>query len=218
MFTGVSLDQALKYWKSGKEVIVLDRTVKSPSGGYETYSLDELFKNLELLVDVPAVEKTEFKQVVEDMVQPDQKQEMPAEEKVAPPPTGPEVSEMLPAGKTKKEIALQLAKQGMKAPEIAKKIDAKYSTVYNWLNPDKCRPKKKTEEISVNYKNPNAHPGWNADRKKCKTCRYRQAHNNPTDLNKGSCNYIEIAGHSRGCAVEDCNRYVKGARMGRKKK
>ena len=86
MFTGVSLDQALRYWKNGKEVIVLDRTVKSPSGGYETYSLDELFKNLELLVDVPAVEKPEFKQVVEDMVQPDQKQEMPAEEKVAPPP------------------------------------------------------------------------------------------------------------------------------------
>lgn len=125
---------------------------------------------------------------------------------------------MLPARKTKKEIALQLAKQGMKAPEIAKKINAKYSTVYNWLNPDKCRPKKKTEEISVNYKNPDAHPEWNADRKKCKTCRYRQAHNNPTDQNKGNCNYIEIAGHSRGCAVEDCDRYVKGKRMERKKK
>ena len=125
---------------------------------------------------------------------------------------------MLPAGKTKKEIALQLAEQGMKAPEIAKKIDAKYSTVYNWLNPDKCRPKKKAEEISVNYKNPDARPGWNADRKKCKTCRYRQAHNNPTDQNKGNCNYIEIAGHSRGCAVEDCDRYVKGTRMERKRK
>ena len=33
MFTGVSLDQALRYWKNGKEVIVLDRTVKSPAGG-----------------------------------------------------------------------------------------------------------------------------------------------------------------------------------------
>ena len=32
MFTGVSLDQALKYWKNRKEVIVLDRTVKSPAG------------------------------------------------------------------------------------------------------------------------------------------------------------------------------------------
>ena len=124
---------------------------------------------------------------------------------------------MLSAGKTKKEIALQLAEQGMKAPEIAKKIDVKYSTVYNWLNPDKCRPKKKTEEPSVNYKNPNARPGWNADRRKCRTCRYRQAHNNSTDQNKGNCNYIEIARHSRGCAVEDCDRYVKGKRMERNK-
>ena len=68
------MDQALRYWKNGKEVIVLDRTVKSPSGGYETYSLDELFKNLELLVDVPAVEDPKFKQAVAGMVQPDQKQ------------------------------------------------------------------------------------------------------------------------------------------------
>lgn len=125
---------------------------------------------------------------------------------------------MLPSGKTKKEIALQLAEQGMKAPEIAKKIDAKYNTVYNWLNPDKCRPKKKTDVISVDYKNPDARPGWNADRRKCKTCRYRQAHNNPTDQNKGNCNYIEIAEHSRGCAVEDCDRYVKGAIMKKERK
>ncbi|HIZ74928.1 MAG TPA: helix-turn-helix domain-containing protein [Candidatus Mediterraneibacter stercoravium] len=128
------------------------------------------------------------------------------------------MSEMLSAGKSKKEIALQLAEQGMRAPEIAKKIDAKYSTVYNWLNPDKCRPKKKAKEITVDYKNPDARSGWNADRKKCKTCRYRQAHYNPTDLNKGNCNYIEIAGHSRGCDVEDCDRYVKGTRMERKRK
>ena len=89
MFTGVSLDQALRHWKNGKEVIVLDRTVKSPSGGYETYSLDELFKNLELLVDVPAVENPKFKQAVKEMVQSDPKQEeSPEEESVTPPPQG----------------------------------------------------------------------------------------------------------------------------------
>lgn len=214
MFTGVSFEQAIDYWKKGREVIVLDRTVKSPSGGYETYSLDELFKNLELLADVPAVENMEFKQAVADMVQSGQKQEEPAKEKSSTPPTGPEVSEMLPAGKTKKEIALQLAEQGMKAPEIAKKIDAKYSTVYNWLNPEKCRPKLKKQEIPVDYKNPDAKPGWNADREKCKTCRYRQRKRNEIT---GSCDYISIAGHSRGCAVEDCNRYVKGDRMEQKK-
>ena len=88
MFTGVSLDKALKHWKNGKEVIVLDRTVKSPAGGYETYSLDELFKNLELLADVPAVENPEFKQAVSDMIQPDQRQEEPSEEESSTPPDG----------------------------------------------------------------------------------------------------------------------------------
>ena len=219
MFTGVSFEQAIDYWKKGREVIVLDRHSQNASGGYDNFPFEELFRNVELLADVPAVENPEFQQAVEKMMQLNQKQEEPSEEKsCTPPPTGPEVSEMLPAGKTKKEIALQLEEQGMKAPEIAKKIDAKYSTVYNWLNPDKCRPKKKTEEISVNYKNPDARPGWNADREKCKTCRYRQAHNNPTDQNKGNCNYIEIAEHSRGCAVEDCDRYVKGAIIRKERK
>ena len=86
MLTGVSLDQALRYWKNGKEVIVLDRTVKSPAGGYETYSLDELFKNLELLADVPAVQNPEFKQAVEDMIRPEEKQEELTEEKSSTPP------------------------------------------------------------------------------------------------------------------------------------
>ena len=69
MLTGVDFRQAIKYWTQGGEVIVLDRTVKSPAGGYETYSFDELFRNLEFLVDVPAVENPEFRQAVEDMVQ-----------------------------------------------------------------------------------------------------------------------------------------------------
>lgn len=69
MLTGVDFRQAIKYWTQGGEVIVLDRTVKSPAGGYETYSFDELFRNLEFLVDVPAVEDPEFRQAVEDMVQ-----------------------------------------------------------------------------------------------------------------------------------------------------
>jgi len=87
VFTGVSFEQAIEYWKKGREVIVLDRTVKSPAGGYETYSLDELFKNLELLVDVPAVENPEFGQAVAEMV--GQKQEETSGEKSStPPPNG----------------------------------------------------------------------------------------------------------------------------------
>lgn len=117
---------------------------------------------------------------------------------------------MLPTGKTKKEIALELASQGKTAAEVAKELDVKYNTVYSWLNSEKCRTRKRTEEIPLDYKNPDAYPGWNADRKKCKSCRYRQVHNNSTDSNKGNCNYIEIARHSRGCEVGDCDRYVKG--------
>lgn len=218
MLTEKSRNKALEAFLKGRKVIVMAVFDDGSIAAAERLEDILMTEDRHYLVDVPAVENPEFKQVVTEMVQSGQKQEEPAEEKSSIPPTGPEVSEMLPAGKTKKEIALQLAEQGIKAPEIAKKLDAKYSTVYNWLNTDKCRPKKKTEGISVNYKNPNARPGWNADRKKCKTCRYRQAHNNPTDLNKGNCNYIEIAGHSRGCAVEDCDRYVKGARMERKRK
>ena len=133
-----------------------------------------------------------------------------------PPPTGPEVSDPLPAGtgKTKKETALELAAQGMNAGQIARQIGAKYSTVYHWLNPEKCRPKLKKQEIPVDYKNPDAKPGWNADREKCKTCRYRQRKRNEIT---GGCDYISIAGHSRGCAVEDCDRHVAGDRMEQKK-
>lgn len=216
MFTGVSLDQALKYWKNGKEVIVLDRTVKSPAGGYETYSLDELFKNLELLADVPAVENPEFKQAVADMTKPDQKQgKTSGEESITPPPSErPGVSDMPLAGKTKKEAALELAVKGMKAPDIARKIGAKYSTVYNWLNPEKCRPKKKSKMDYGNYRNPDARPGWNADRKKCKTCKFRPA--SALKSNGAGCDYCDLVGHSRGCAVEDCDRYEKGNRIERK--
>ena len=85
MFTGVSFEQAIDYWKKGREVIVLDRNSQNASGGYDNFPFEELFRNVELLADVPAVENPKFKQAVRDMVQPVQKQEIPAEEKVVPP-------------------------------------------------------------------------------------------------------------------------------------
>ena len=89
MFTGVDFDKAIECWRKGREVIVLDRTVKSPSGGYETYSFDELFRNLELLADVPAVENPDFSQAVAAMVHgSDQKPEEPTEQESNTPPDG----------------------------------------------------------------------------------------------------------------------------------
>ena len=134
-----------------------------------------------------------------------------------PPPTRPEVDEQPPAGKTKKEQALELAEAGLNASQIAKQIGAKYGTVYSWINPEKCRTKPKKTEIPEDYINPDAKPGWNADRKKCKTCRYRQSQWD-TKHGRGSCGYLEITGHSRGCAPEDCDRYVKGPRIEKSKK
>lgn len=117
----------------------------------------------------------------------------------------------------KQKLIIELAEKGMTVSEIAQHTGINYKSVYYYMNREKYKPKKKAAAIPVDYKNPDARPGWNADRKKCKTCRYRQAHNNPTDQNKGNCNYIEIVGHSRGCAVEDCDRYVNGKRMERNK-
>lgn len=89
MFTGVDFDKAIECWRKGREVIVLDRTVKSPSGGYETYSFDELFRNLELLADVPAVENPDFSQALAAMVHgSDQKPEEPTGQESNTPPGG----------------------------------------------------------------------------------------------------------------------------------
>lgn len=86
MFTGVSFEQAIDCWKKGREVIVLDRNSQNSSGGYDNFPFEELFRNVELLADVPAVENPEFTQVVADMVQSGQKQEEPAEETSSTPP------------------------------------------------------------------------------------------------------------------------------------
>ena len=70
MFTGVNFEKAIDYYKKGKEVIVLDRNSlgKNEKSGYDTFSFSELGKNLDFLVDVPAVPNPEFEQAVQDML------------------------------------------------------------------------------------------------------------------------------------------------------
>lgn len=50
------------------------------------------------------------------------------------------------------------------------------------------------------YKNP-----------KCKTCMYRAA-----DYYENGCDYILVTGHSRGCPVEECDKYERKARKRKK--
>lgn len=91
MFITVTLEQAIEYWKKGREVIILDRHAKNENGGYATCGFAEPFQDVELLADVPAVENPEFKQAVADMVQqkpePDP-EESSEEESSAPPQRG----------------------------------------------------------------------------------------------------------------------------------
>ena len=213
MFTGVSFEQAIDYWKKGREVIVLDRHSQNASGGYDNFPFEELFRNVELLADVPAVENPEFKQAVADMVQSDPKQEEPSgEENVTPPPSErPEVSEMLPAGKTAKEIILDLAAQGMTAPEIARKTGIKYNTVYFHLNPEKCSKRKKSAKSAMK-ESAVRKSGWNKDRHACKSCQYRAG-----GASSG-CDYYVITDMERGCDPADCDKYAEGDRREGKKK
>ena len=211
MFTGVSFEQAIDYWKKGREVIVLDRHSQNAFGGYDNFPFEELFRNVELLVDVPAVENPEFMQAVKDMVQPDQNQEEPSgKENVTPPPPSerPEVSEMLPAGKTAKEIILDLAAQGMSASQIAAELGLKYNTVYYYLHPEKCSKRKKSAKpakpVPAVKKSAIGKPGWNKDRHACKSCKY-QARGA-----RSGCDYYVITDMERGCDPADCDKYAEG--------
>ena len=67
------MKKAIDYYKKGKEVIVLDR--------------NSLGKNLDFLVDVPAVPNPEFEQAVQDMVEPDQNENDTEGDEQLPPQT-----------------------------------------------------------------------------------------------------------------------------------
>lgn len=196
MLTGVDFRQAIKYWTQGREVIVIDRSSLHASGGYDNFPFEDLFKNVELLADVPAVEDPEFRQEVEDMIRksdPENKEDT----ETPPPLTGPEKKDA-PAGKPKKELALELAAKGMPVKEIADQLGVKYGTVYYWVKNDS-----------------NKKPGWNADRHACQTCMYRAT--GPLKTNGAGCDYVSIAGRSRECTVEDCEKYIKGTPKSKKK-
>lgn len=198
MLTGVDFRQAIKYWTQGREVIVIDRSSLHASGGYDNFPFEDLFRNVELLADVPAVENPEFRQAVEDMVQEsDPENEEDTETPPPPPLTGPEKKDA-PAGKPKKELAMELAAKGMPVKEIADQLGVKYGTVYYWVKNDS-----------------NKKPGWNADRHACQTCMYRAT--GPLKTNGAGCDYVSIAGRSRECTVEDCEKYIKGTPKSKKK-
>lgn len=103
-----------------------------------------------------------------------------------------------PKRKEAKDIIEPYVRQGLSDSEIAEKTGIKYSTV--WAAAKKIR-----ERLAETK-------GKNADRHLCKTCKYRAAAYN--QKNTGiKCEYALKSGtkRSRGCDVEDCDKYEKGA-------
>lgn len=203
-----NLKEALADYIKGKPVTVL---WTKDDGSMDVRLLSDILDQEEnhFLVNVPAYHNPEFAQAVAEMVD----QNRPDNCSVEVEPAGitekdgsttplTESDPIVIPAENKREKALELAKEGKGAAEIARLIDAKYSTVYSWLNPDKCKkPKPENKTAS------------NADRHKCRTCMFRATGN----TRGAGCSYIEITGHSRGCSVEECSVYQKGNAVSKRK-
>ena len=171
------------------------------------FRLRNFFKDLDFLVDVPAVVNPDFEQAVQGMTEADQvdpddiiQVAHETQEGIPPPPTEPEerMEEEtidLPADniEDKKEKIRKLVEEGYTNREIADQTGIPFGTVGYHA----ARFRKKEKE-----------PVDNSDRHLCKTCKFRS--NRPT---VNSCDYAGLMNHSRGCKVEECTKYEKGARM-----
>ena len=109
-----------------------------------------------------------------------------------------DVQRVKPKRKTAGDIIEPYVRQGLSNSEIAKKTGIKYSTV-------QMAAKKIRERLEETK-------GKNADRHLCKTCKYRAAayYQNGSGI---KCEYALKSGtkRTRGCDVEDCDKYEKGA-------
>lgn len=212
MLTGVNFEKAIDYYKKGKEVIVLDRNSlgKNEKSGYDTFSFSELGKNLDFLVDVPAVPNPEFEQAVQDMVEPDQNENDTEGDEQLPPQNQPErklEKETVAApGKMSREekskIIRPLIKKGLKNKEIAERTGIPLGTVNGLSGPIR-------KELKNPVKAEMIKSGDNSDRHKCRTCQYRHS-------DAGGCDYCIHTGKERGCDVEVCDKAVAGARLTKK--
>lgn len=220
MFTGVTFNQAMKYYLQGKEVIVLDRnSVRSNGKGYDTFPFEELFKNIDLLADVPAVENPEFKEAVRKMTdgsspQTEETKETPQqksqEHSTEPKDCGGGNTEPPKrAKKTKKSIILELTEQGMTAKEIVEITGFEIQTVHQ----TRYLAKRNAKETQAETPKGQQTIEDNSDRHLCKICAYRGSAFQGKSANSSSatgCEYAIIKGHPRGCSADNCNVFEKG--------
>ena len=206
MYIEKSLKEALEDYILGRPVTVL---WTGNNGGMNAMRLSDLLEQEEnhYLVNVPAVANPEFEQAVREMeesVQPEPEEIIQAvhetQESITPPEKPEERMEEetidLPADniEDKKEKIRKLVEEGYTNREISDRTGIPFGTVGYHA----ARFRKKEKEPAVD----------NSDRHLCKTCKFRS--NRPT---VNSCDYAGLMKHSRGCKVEECTKYEKGARM-----
>lgn len=109
---------------------------------------------------------------------------------------------------TVREKIATYIEQGLSVNEISKITGYGYNTVRYAISPEK-RSKKKKQNTEEEMKSISWQIGWNKDRKKCRTCKFRSR-----NKTVNGCDYIEHHnGRSRCCKVEDCDKYVRGNRL-----
>lgn len=238
MLVEKSVKEALIDYAKGRKVVVLQC---SEDGKMDANLLSDFleYDNNKYLVDVPAVIDPEFESAVQDMMKgsevitpaEEDVNEEPAEseveesesandedgeEKQLPPPSAPELEkeEVVPAKNSKKkeydpEVLRKYVLDGKSNKEIAEMMKVSVGTIKNWVYENGLTG---FRARGGGRKEPQRGYGYNSDRHLCRSCRYRDG----LVTARGGCNYLSIAGHSRGCSVDNCNVYEKGKKVTKK--
>lgn len=238
MLVEKSVKEALMDYAKGRKVVVLQFDAK---GRIDANLLSDFFEdeNNKYLVDVPAVIDPEFESAVQDMMKgsevitpaEEDVNEEPAESEVEetesandedeegeqlPPTSAPELEkeEIVPANNSKKkeydpEVLRKYVLDGKSNKEIAELMEVSVGTIKNWVHENGLTG---FRARGGGRKEPQRGYGYNSDRHLCRSCRYRDG----LATARGGCNYLSIAGHSRGCSVDNCNVYKKGKKVTKK--
>ena len=207
MLQEMNLKDALKMFLKGKKVFSLRNKTSAPEEStYEFEPLEKKFEDVRFLVETPETKKNivpevkdleamnvEVKGVVaENMTVAPKKPKTSKSQKTKTNTTAKRLPANQATGKLDANAAeiMEKLKTGTNQGEIAEEYEVAKGTVSNWVRQEKA---------------------VEAD-EKCKTCQYRQ-----TRKGWGNCDYIGITGHSRKGKAKDCNKYVKGEPLQKKR-